>query len=285
MTRHRTRAPGVVIWRIRPQSVLAERRRSIISGPSRPAEGKHQETSTLSAWTPRLDVAIPERVSLALPVAGIGFRSIAYLVDALLLFLFWVSAYFLFSLVLSDFVGAFLGLSSVGKTLAIIGGFATQWLYWTLCEVIGRGQTPGKRLLSIRVVSDDGSPVGVLQSSVRNLCRIVDFLPFFYGAGLLAMLLSRENRRLGDLLAGTLLIREERIRLDKYARAPAEGTSTSIPAAAEQLSPADVELILTFLSRVQELTVESRDRLTAALVKRYGGFLSDHEYRALLASV
>ncbi len=243
------------------------------------------EADSLSSWSPRLEIATPERVSLALPIAGIGFRSIAYLVDALLLFFFWVSAYFLFSLILADFLGAFQALSSLGKTLAVIGAFATQWLYWTMCEVLGRGQTPGKRLLRIRVVSDDGSSAGVLQSAVRNLCRIVDFLPFFYAAGLLVMLLTRENRRLGDLLAGTILIREERIQLDKYASSsPVEVPSPSMPQTADPLSPTDVELIVSFLGRAHELTPEARQRLTAALLKRYAPFLSDAEHQALVGS-
>jgi uncharacterized RDD family membrane protein YckC len=202
-----------------------------------------------------------------------------------LLLFFWVTAYFIFSLLSSDLLGMFLHLSSLGRTLAVIGAFATQWLYWTACEVFGHGQTPGKRLVRIRVVSDNGSSVGVLQSAARNLSRIVDFLPFFYAAGLLAMLLSRENRRLGDLLAGTLLIREERIALDKYEGPSApENLASSVPAATEPLPPADVELILSFLSRTQELTGEARNRLTAALVKRYGAFLSDDEYRLVIAS-
>ncbi|HYR56767.1 MAG TPA: RDD family protein [Myxococcaceae bacterium] len=239
----------------------------------------------LTRWSSRLDVATPERVSLALPIAGLGSRSIAYLLDALLILFFWVTAYFLFSLLSSDFVGMFLSLSSLGRTLAVIGAFVTQWLYWTACEVFGRGQTPGKRLLRIRVVSDNGSPVGVLQSAVRNLVRIVDFLPFFYAAGVLVMLLSRENRRLGDLLAGTILVREERIALDKYERpTPQVGFAYSVPAAAEPLSPADVELILSFLSRTGELTGDARNRLSAALVKRYGPFLSDDEYKTVIAS-
>lgn len=197
---------------------------------------------------------------------------------------FWVTAYFSISLLSSDFLGMFLNLSSLGRTLAVLGAFATQWLYWTACEVFGRGQTPGKRLLRIRVVSDNGSPVGVLQSAVRNLVRIVDFLPFCYAVGLLVMLLSRENRRLGDILAGTILVREERIALDKYEGPPQAGFSYSVPSAAEPLSPADVELILSFLSRSGELTGEAKSKLTAALVKRYGPFLSEDEYKSVTAS-
>jgi uncharacterized RDD family membrane protein YckC len=219
---------------------------------------------------------------MALPIAGIGFRTIAYLLDALLLFFFWVCSYFTFTLLSSDLISAFVNLSGVIKTLAVIGAFATQWLYWTLWEVLGHGQTPGKRLLGIRVVSDDGSSATVLQSAVRNLCRMVDFLPVLYGAGLLTMLVSRENRRLGDLLAGTVLVREERIALDKYEQ-PAS-LNDGGEASAAPLAAADVELILSFLSRAHELTDEARDKLTASMIARYAAGLSEPERDALMAS-
>lgn len=221
---------------------------------------------------------------MALPVAGIGFRSIAYLVDVLLLFFFWVAAYFAFSLVVSDFLGSFLSLSGAGKTLAVLGAFATQWLFWTCCEVFWRGQTPGKRLVRIRVVSDDGSAVSVLQSAVRNLSRIVDFLPIFYAFGLLTMLISRQNRRLGDLLAGTMLVREDRIDLAKYEPAPLAISEIRVPVGAPPLAPSDVELILSYLQRARDLGGVPRIKLAAALIERYGGPLSADERRAITAT-
>ncbi|HME91547.1 MAG TPA: RDD family protein [Myxococcaceae bacterium] len=232
----------------------------------------------------KLEVATPERIALALPVAGIGFRSIAYLVDALVLFFFWVAAYFFFSLLVSDFLGAFLSLSGAGKTFAVLGAFATQWLFWTCCEVFWRGQTPGKRLIGIRVVSDDGSAVSVLQSAVRNLCRIVDFLPVFYAFGLMTMLITRENRRLGDLLAGTILVREDRIDLAKYQPPPLARSEIRVPAGAPALSTSDAELILSYLQRAPELGGDPRMKLAAALIERYGGPLSADERRAVTAT-
>ncbi|MFY0578419.1 RDD family protein [Cystobacter fuscus] len=236
-----------------------------------------------SPASPSLDVATPERVSLSLPVAGIGYRCLAYLVDLALLFAFWVLAYFVFTLLVSDVVGFFQGLSGLVRTLMVVGVFATQWVYWTLCEVLMGGQTPGKRLVGIRVVRVDGSPVGVLESAVRNLLRVVDSFPLIYAVGCLSILLTRQHRRLGDLLAGTLLVREERIDLDKYTAAAAPSVVPPPAGATARLASGDVELILSFLARAPWLEPAARTRLGARLVERYGG-LDAHQRATLLAA-
>src|SRR4051812_7651981 len=126
------------------------------------------QSEMTSVSSPSLDVATPERVSLTLPVAGIGYRCLAWLVDATILFFFWVVIYFVLSVLVSDMLGLFQGLSGFAQTLLAVGIFATQWMYWTLSEVFLRGQTLGKRLLGIRVVRMDGSPVGLYESAMRN---------------------------------------------------------------------------------------------------------------------
>lgn len=232
-----------------------------------------------------LEVATPERVALQLPIAGIGFRSLAYLADVLLLIVVWMVAYFLFTLAVSDTLALFQSLSGLGQTLVVVGMFATQWLYWSLFEIFWNGQTPGKRLMRIRVARVDGSPAGALESFVRNLCRAVDFLPFFYATGVVTMLLNAQHRRLGDLIAGTVLLRDEQIDLDKYAAKPA--THAPVPSASggAPLSTADTELVLSFLQRAPQLDPQARERLTRSMVERFGAHLSAEERAALLASL
>jgi len=225
-----------------------------------------------------LDVATPERVALSLPLAGVGSRALAYLIDVGLLFLAWITLYFAASLIQAGVVDAFRALSGFAQTVAVVAVFGAQWVYWTACEVLWRGQTVGKKVMRIRVVREDGAPVGTLESAVRNLCRVVDFLPAFYAIGILCMLFSPRQRRLGDLLAGTVLIRDERVDLAKYA--------SPNPAAAQgQLAPldaAEVELVLGFLTRASTLDPGARQGLAQTLVDRFGRHLSAEDRSAIL---
>ncbi|RYZ41096.1 MAG: RDD family protein [Myxococcaceae bacterium] len=240
---------------------------------------------TPSAPAPHVDVATPERVALSLPVAGIGYRCLAWAVDASLLFFFWVALYFVVTLLVSDVLGAFQALSGLVQTLLAVGLFATQWLYWTLAEVFFHGQTPGKRALRIRVVREDGSPVGFFESAVRNLCRAVDFLPVMYATGCITMLLDARHRRLGDLLAGTVLVREEAIDLDKYTQGPGPANPAREPASVQRpLGAEDVELVLAFLARAPGLEKDVRQRLGARLVDRVGAALTEEERARVLES-
>ena len=237
-----------------------------------------------------LSIATPERVALELPIAGVGYRTLAYLIDLLCLLFFWAVAFFAFSFVVPDMEQAFDELSGLGKTLAITGLFVTQWVYWTAAEVLWNGQTLGKRAMGIRVARHDGSPAGLLESAVRNLCRAVDFLPVFYAAGLLSMLVDRQGRRLGDMLAGTVLLREERIDLDRYNAAPVQalpvagGPASALADSGKPLPPADVELIISFLERAAFLEPAARARIGRAMVERYGEGLTEEERGQLAAS-
>ncbi len=209
---------------------------------------------------PAIQVATPERVQVDLPIAGIGSRSIAYLIDLGVLFGGLLVLFFLYSLVVPDLLQAAQGLSAIGRAVAGLVLFAALWGYWTGFEVAWRGQSIGKRVMQIRVVKSDGSPVGVFESAVRNLLRIVDFLPMCYPVGMIAMLVDARHRRLGDLLAGTMLVREEKIDLGRFAAA-----------SGARLAPQDLEVVTSFLARFDALDANAQRTLGAQLLARHGG--------------
>ena len=221
---------------------------------------------TSSVQAPSLDIATPERVALDLPIAGLGYRSMAYAVDALILFAGWISLFFLVTLLHSDAIERFGALSGLSQTLLVVAAFGAQWLYWICFEGGAGGRTPGKRLLKIRVVRDDGSPIGVFEAAVRTLSRFIDFLPSGYGVGVLAMLFSRQHRRVGDWLAGTVVIRDQVADLERYAiSAPGQGLSV----AANAMPAADLDMLLGFLDRAPRLEPSHREALSRQLLTRF----------------
>jgi uncharacterized RDD family membrane protein YckC len=218
----------------------------------------------------QLDVATPERVEVSLPVAGVGYRSLAYLIDVGLIFAFWIVAYFLYVVVGPPPLMLWLSLSGVVKVLLVLAVFFFQWLYWTVFEVLWRGQTPGKRLMHIRIVRADGAPVGVFESAVRNLLRYVDFLPAVYGVGICVMLVDAKHRRLGDLAAGTLALREEQFDLGRY-QAPASAAAAAV---GRPLTPQEHELLKSYSERFDALEPEARLRIGRQLAQRIGDDVS-----------
>lgn len=221
-----------------------------------------------------LSLATPERALLSLPIAGIGSRALAYLADFLLLLLGWLAAAFAYSLA-GSLLDLWSAMGSIARVLALLGIFFVQWGYWTVAEVLWKGQTPGKKWVGIRVVRADGSPVGLFESAVRNLLRFVDFLPAFYPVGILTMLIDKQHRRLGDLAAGTVLVRVEKVDLSRYAPAAAAQS-----AAAGPLSAKDAEVLTDFLQRADGLEPAARERLSGLMAARFLAHLSEAERAA-----
>jgi len=140
-------------------------------------------------------VQTPEGIDINLRVAGIWPRSVAWLIDLLIRgFIYAVLAF-----VLSQF-------GDFGSGLMLILFFFMEWFYPVFFEVFNRGMTPGKKLFNIQVLNGDGTPVGWSPSLLRNILRSVDFLPFFYGIGLISMLMNNRFQRLGDLAADTIVV-------------------------------------------------------------------------------
>ena len=150
--------------------------------------------------------------------------------------------------------------------LLLIFGF--QWCYFNLFEWLWNGQTPGKRLLHLRVIKVDGSPVSGIDVLLRNLSRPIDTLGPMGLIGLLMIFVSRKAQRLGDLMARTLVIHETKIDwsiFDQIENPAAAPGSTAIPAPAIRLSSAQWELLHRYLNRREQLQADMRQRLAVSI--------------------
>jgi uncharacterized RDD family membrane protein YckC len=193
-------------------------------------------------------VVTPEGVPLELRLAGPAARTVAYFVDAMIRVVVLV--------VLAIPLGVSKG---YGLGFYLLSLFVLEYFYFVAFEIALKGQSPGKRVCALRVVSSNGTPLYWQQSLLRNLLRPADQLPFAYGVGGALMLLGRHFQRLGDIAAHTIVIRED-----------ATPPPPPLPYAAEQLLPLlkwipnDVKAMREVQSAV-DLYTRRRDRLSPAL--------------------
>jgi len=215
----------------------------------------------------RLEVETPDHVVLRYDLAGGGNRGFAALVDFILAALVFVGALWSFSL-LSDPLPAarpFFG-------VLVLVTFTIAWSYFVLLEWLWQGQTVGKRLYGLRVIRDDGAPAGFVAVLVRNVIRIVDFLPLFYGLGLLMIIFTSRSQRLGDLAAGTYVVRAPRPQLDYFSLRTVTplGDGRSIETRA---LPAEMQrLVREFVAREARLAPKDRARVAKQIADRIRPF-------------
>jgi uncharacterized RDD family membrane protein YckC len=189
-------------------------------------------------------VNTPEGIALELSPAGPVPRTLAWLVDLAIR-----SAISLFLFVVLAFMG------KMGLGLAMILVFLLEWFYPVWFELRHEGQTPGKKLLQIYVAQLDASPVTPAASVVRNLLRVVDFLPFLYGFGLFSTLMTRRFQRLGDLAANTVVLHKQQgSALAHDFNDPSQHPNTSLTLAEQQS-------IILFAQRRRTLTEERQQEL------------------------
>src|SRR3984893_2673210 len=150
-----------------------------------------------------LVIATPERVSFDYQVAGLGTRAIAQLIDLLIL------GGILFAVLLCGVAAGAMSVSqTIGTLIEIIGGFVVIFGYFWISEALWSGQTIGKKAFRLRAVGDRGEPLTFLQAGIRNVVRIVDFLPYGYGVGMVVLFANGKGKRLGDLAAGTIVVKD-----------------------------------------------------------------------------
>jgi uncharacterized RDD family membrane protein YckC len=173
-------------------------------------------------------------------------------------------------------------LATILATAAIVlVAFTFTGGYYILFEHLMRGQTPGKKAMRIRAIRDDGTAMLSTDILIRNLMRLVDFLPALYGLGAVVMFIHPQGKRLGDIAAGTIVVKEGHV--DYRARQDKKyALETSLAGALNrELRPEHLRLLTGFLARREELLPDARKKLAEQLVQRlqgtYGGVLDDAE--------
>ncbi len=212
---------------------------------------------------PKLDTLVgvetPEGVRLVLRPAGPVARGMAFLLDAGLRTLGYGVVLIPIGMTLPDL--------AVAATFLVL--FVGEWFYPVLFEVYGRGQTPGKRATGLRVLHEDGSPIGWPASLLRNLLLAADFMPGTYAVGLVSCAASRGFRRLGDHAAGTLVVHDA-------ALGPADRPPSELPPAPPPwpLALEEQRAVVAFAERAGRFSPARADelaRLSGALVEGGGG--------------
>lgn len=198
----------------------------------------------------RYQIETPEGVDLPLRPAGLMVRALAYAIDLGLR-----------GLVLGVLFVALAMLGKLGAGLGSILLFVASWWYMVLFEVLNHGRSPGKQWMGLRVVHDDGTPVGWSASLLRNLLRVVDLLPFGYFLGAISCLQHPHFKRLGDIAAGTLVIYREQ----SHTRPELPDAQPRRPAFALTLT--EQRAILGFAERQGELSRARADELAAILAQ------------------
>jgi uncharacterized RDD family membrane protein YckC len=215
----------------------------------------------------KLTIDTPEQTALEYPIAGLGSRFLAILADTAI------------QIVLAIFViivGTIIGIGA-----SVFGGIGPQWIaaiiifllfllnsgYFAIFEIAWNGQTPGKRYAQLRVIKDDGRPIGAYEALLRNAMRIVDYLPAAYGLGLVTMFLNKKGKRLGDYVAGTVVVHEKTLEgVRPYAEPKIDESLPPIDVTIVTLD--EIQLIETFLTRRDDLEPAVRTDMSRQISER-----------------
>src|SRR5271156_5256832 len=228
-------------------------------------------TSTSTWDARRTEMELPEEIDLQVELANVGSRTLAILVDIALGGLVLFIVYTLTLLLAHDVANDWLTRvsSNALKTLLILLIFGFQWCYFNLFEWIWNGQTPGKRLLHLRVIKVDGSPVSGIDVLLRNLSRPIDTLGPMGLIGLLMIFVSRRAQRLGDLMARTIVIHETKIDWSIFDQIESaeeiSAGASAVRAPSVRLTSAQWELLHRYLNRRDQFEPEARERLARSI--------------------
>lgn len=218
----------------------------------------------------KLTIETPEQIDLEFPVAGLGSRGLALLVDSLIQLIVVVLVAVLMQMI-SPGLARYWATAGKWMTAGVIFlMFCLYWGYFALFEVFWNGQTPGKRTARIRVLSASGRPITVFEAIARNFLRAVDS-QLGYGVGLIAIAVDKRNRRLGDMVAGTVVVHELQDQGDSYWYSQQSNmVTTPSVEAVTAMTAQEFQLIETFLNRRLDLPYDQREMTAIKIADRIG---------------
>jgi uncharacterized RDD family membrane protein YckC len=215
------------------------------------------------SYPEKLTIDTPEQISLEFEIAGLGSRFMALFVDLMIQFLAIIG-------ILIVLMVAGVSLARQGTwmiALYVVLGFLLQWGYFAGFEILWKGQTPGKRQAGIRVINETGREASVYEAVARNFLRVVDSMPGVYALGALVMFLSPQNKRVGDYVAGTIVIHDRKPEdediLFNTKDELTDGINFSV------LNPNDINVIETFLQRRLDLDLQVREKTATKLAEHF----------------
>lgn len=200
-----------------------------------------------------LTVETSTGVEIDIRTAGVCVRGIARLIDDAVRLILIVAV-----------IAIFTPLGRFGEGLAFLGVFIVWWFYGVIFEVVNDGVTPGKYFMGLRAVNADGTPIGFVNSAIRSILLLVDFLPFGYLAGVITMAISGTQQRVGDIVAGTVVVYNQ----PRKVRKP-ESTDQRVPVPTN-LTTEERMLFLSYQERIRDLSPERAIELAETLTPVLG---------------
>jgi uncharacterized RDD family membrane protein YckC len=216
----------------------------------------------------KLSIDTPEQIALEFSLATVGSRFLALAVDTLLQL---AGGLVLF---VGVSIGAFFASFTPAQAgpwflaLIVIGFFSIYNGYFALFESIWNGQTPGKRVIGLRVIHTSGRPVSVFEAILRNIVRIVDQFPGIYAIGIVSVFVTERSQRLGDLAAGTVVVHESHDRSEPRELEARPSAAATTHHGASRLTPEEISVIELFCRRRSQLDVYERDRAAQKIAGR-----------------
>lgn len=220
----------------------------------------------------RVAIKTPEFVSLQFQLAGLGSRALAFLIDQLILIVVNIVFFFLlFFIVVGEH--SFLKFANTGSfmvALFIIVLFLINYGYFIAFEYFSGGRTIGKRMIGIRVIQENGHSVTLLSSFIRNFLRLIDALPTAYFLGIVMVFFHPKHKRLGDLVAGTIVVHERKAKGNKLSPVEKEIRQRGLTKdylrvdqwALQSFDAKDWNLVKTYSQRLPQLQPLERHELT-----------------------